>query len=247
MKLERKSFNTIIILGEPNGPLNVGSVARLCKNFKVNELRIVSPKCDIFSLETTKMALKGINYINNCNLYETLFDAINDCDLVLASCGRLEQSDELNPSSLEEVSSWINSLNEINNLAVVFGREDRGLTNKELLLSNKVFTINANQNYPSLNLSHAVSIVLYELSKFPPKIKSKNESTSELATPTEIDICLKDMEKILKKFGYLLNHTYEAKMSKFKRFIVRAETSKHELNIIRGIIHQFNWALRNLN
>ena len=57
--MKKKNFNLKVVLVEPNGPINVGSIARLCANFGVNELRIVSPQCDVFSLEVRKMALKG--------------------------------------------------------------------------------------------------------------------------------------------------------------------------------------------
>ena len=82
--------NLKVILVEPNGPLNVGSVARLCSNFEVDELRIVSPKCDIFSLEAKTMALKGQKFLKNCKIFDDLQKAIFDCDLVLASCGRID-------------------------------------------------------------------------------------------------------------------------------------------------------------
>ena len=70
-----KNFSNLkVILVEPSGPLNVGSVARLCSNFEVDELRIVSPKCDIFSLETKKMALKGQKYLKDCKIFNlTIF------------------------------------------------------------------------------------------------------------------------------------------------------------------------------
>ena len=61
-----------MILVEPKGALNVGSIARLCANFEVNELRIVSPKCDIFSLETKKMALKGQKFLHKCEIFNNL-------------------------------------------------------------------------------------------------------------------------------------------------------------------------------
>ena len=86
-----KNFSNLkVILVEPNGPLNVGSVARLCSNFEVDELRIVSPRCDIFSLEAKKMALKGYKFLENCKIFDDLQKAIFDCDLVLASCGRID-------------------------------------------------------------------------------------------------------------------------------------------------------------
>ena len=92
MILGKNFSNLKVILVEPNGPLNVGSVARLCSNFEVDELRIVSPKCDIFSLEAKKMALKGQKFLEHCKIFDNLEKAIFDCDLVLASCGRIDIS-----------------------------------------------------------------------------------------------------------------------------------------------------------
>ena len=152
MILERKFSNLKVVLVEPNGPLNVGSVARLCANFEVDELRIVSPKCEIFSSEAKKMAVKGLEYLDKCKIFNNIEQAIFDCDLVLASCGRIETSKDSSFESPEDILKWISSFNQINNLAVIFGREDRGLTNSELLLAQKIFNIPTSHNYPSLNL-----------------------------------------------------------------------------------------------
>ena len=158
MILEKNFSNLKVILVEPNGPLNVGSVARLCSNFEVDELRIVSPKCDIFSLDAKKMALKGQKFLDNCKIFYNLENAIFDCDLVLASCGRIDVSKDSFFESSENVFNWTTSFKNTNNLAIIFGREDSGLTNDELLLANKTFNIPTSMNNPSLNLSHAVSI-----------------------------------------------------------------------------------------
>ena len=90
-----------MVLVEPNGPINVGSIARLCSNFGVNELRIVSPQCNVFSLEVRKMALKGKKYLDNCKIFSSLEQAISDCDLVIASSGRIDLAKD---SSFESVS-----------------------------------------------------------------------------------------------------------------------------------------------
>ena len=107
MILEKNFSNLKIILIEPNGPLNVGSVARLCSNFDVEELRIVSPKCDIFSLEARKMALKGQEFLEHCMIFDNLEKAIFDCDLVLASCGRKDVSKNSFFDSSENIFNWI--------------------------------------------------------------------------------------------------------------------------------------------
>jgi len=245
-KLNNKNYKLKIILVEPEGPINVGSIARLCANFAVDQLRIVSPKCDIFSLETIKMSLKGFSYVEELNIFNSLNEAISDCDLVLATCGRIDNSRESSNYSLEEISKWIKVSRNIKNLAVVFGRETIGLTNKELLLAHRVFTIDTNKNYPSLNLSHAVSIVLYELNKdLEDSCEEKNKNFFNIAPIKNIEETFCEIEDLLLSIGYIFSHTSNAKITKFKKFILRAETSDHELNVLRGIIHQMNWALRN--
>ena len=234
-----------IVLVEPNGAINVGSVARLCSNFEVDELRIVSPKCDIFSLESKKMALKGKSYIDNCKKFNSVEQAIFDCDLVLATCGRPELGKDLECESPEAISEWISCFKEINNLAILFGREDRGLTNCELLFAHKIFNINTSKNCPSLNLSHAVAMILYELSKFSKNNENKYTKVFNLASSKQINESFKDLEEMLLRIGYLFEHTSFSKISKFKKFLLKAKVSGHEINVLRGIVHQINWFLNN--
>ena len=243
--MENYFTNLKVILVEPNGPLNVGSIARLCANFEVDELRIVSPKCDIFSLEAKKMALKGQKYIDNCKTFNNLEEAIFDCDLVLASCGRIDSGKDSSYESPEEICKWISSFNNINNVGVLFGREDRGLSNSELLFAHRIFNIKTSQNYPSLNLSHSVSIILYELNKFSTKNVKKDLKVFNLASSVQINDSFLELEEMLIRTGYLLKHTSYAKISKFKKYILKAKTSSHEINVLRGIVHQINWFLNN--
>ena len=243
--MNKKNLNLKVILVEPNGPINVGNIARLCSNFDVKELRIVSPKCDIFSLEAKKMALKGQRYIDNCKIFNSIEQAIFDCDLVLATCGRIDLSNDIKCESPEDISKWISSFVEINNLGILFGREDRGLSNNELLYAHKILNIETSQNYTSLNLSHAVSIVLYELTKSSTNNLEKDLQLFDLASSKQIYESFNEIEEMLIKTGYLLEHTANSKISKFKKFILKAKTSSYEINVLRGIVHQINWFLTN--
>ena len=245
MILEKNFSNLKIILVEPSGPINVGSVARLCSNFEVEELRIVSPKCDIFSLEAKKMALKGQKFLKHCHIFDNLEKAVLDCDLVLATCGRINVSEDSSFESSEEIFNWTISFKKINNLAIIFGREDNGLTNSELLLANKTFNIPTSKNNPSLNLSHAVSIVLYELNKSSKKNINSRLEVFNIASSKQIHDTFLEIEEMLLRIGYLLKHTSSAKIRKFKNYILRANTSRQELNVLRGIVHQMKWFLNN--
>ncbi|KGF90644.1 tRNA:Cm32/Um32 methyltransferase [Prochlorococcus marinus str. MIT 9107] len=243
--MDKNFSNLKVILVEPNGPLNVGCVARLCSNFEVHELRIVSPKCDIFSIEAKKMALKGQKFLDHCKVFDNLEKAIFDCDLVIASSGRIDVRKDLIFESSEDIFNWTTSFKKIKNLAIIFGREDRGLTNSELLLANKIFTIPSSQNNPSLNLSHAVSIVLYELNKSSKRNLNKELEVFNLASSKQIHDSFGEIEEMLLRVGYLLKHTSRAKINKFKNYILRANTSMHEINVLRGIVNQINWFLNN--
>ena len=241
-----KNFTNLkVVLIEPSGPINVGSIARLCANFEVNELRIVSPQCDIFSIESKKMALKGKKYLDNCKIFSSLEQAISDCDLVIASSGRIDLGKDSSFESPENIAKWILSFDQVDNIAILFGREDRGLSNSELLFAQKTFTIKTSEKYPSLNLSHAVSVFLYELNKGK-IIKSKKDSkVLNLASSKQIYDSFLEIEDILIRIGYLSKDNSYAKISKFKKYIMKTKTSRHELNILRGIVHQINWFLNN--
>ena len=243
--MKKNILNLKVVLVEPNGPINVGSIARLCSNFAVNELRIVSPQCDIFSLGAKKMALKGQKYIDNCKIFNSLEQAIFDCDLVLATCGRIDLSNDIECEYPEKISKWISSFKEINNLAILFGREDRGLTNSELLFAHKIFNIKTSQNYPSLNLSHAVAIILYELNKCSTIKQKKEKKVFDLASSKQIYESFKDLEEMLIRTGYLFEHTSFSRISKFKKFVLKANISRYEIDVLRGIVHQIKWFLNN--
>jgi tRNA/rRNA methyltransferase len=94
-----------------------------------------------------------------------------------------------------------------------------------------------------LNLSHAVSIVLYELNKSSKRNFKSEFEVFNLASSKQIHDLFLEIEEMLLKVGYLLKHTSRAKISKFKNYILRANTSMHEINVLRGIVHQINWFL----
>jgi tRNA/rRNA methyltransferase len=77
-----------VVLVEPSGPLNVGSVARLCANFEVGELRLVAPRCDHLGEEARRMAVHGGWLLEQARLFPTLSAALADCCRVVATSGR---------------------------------------------------------------------------------------------------------------------------------------------------------------
>mgnify|MGYP001417401963 CR=1 FL=1 len=239
--------NIKIILVEPIGPINIGSVARVCANFGVKELRLVAPQCDPNEISARKMALKGIKLLENALFFSTLLDAIQDCDRIIATCGRIDHG-VIPLYSTKNALKWLveGSLKE--KVAIVFGREDRGLTNEELLLAQKVVSISTSPDYPSLNLSHAVAIVLYELTNIDynkeTKINNKLKNHKR-ASQKELNNYLQQSREFLLKIGFLYKHTANSRMSKIKGLLQRADIRSDELSLIRGILRQAQWFIDN--
>ena len=245
-----------VVLVEPAGPLNVGSVARLCANFAISDLRLVAPRCDPQAPEAQRMAVHGRSVLERARLFPTLLEAVSDCSRVVATAGRLDHgSIPLGPP--ESVLPWAVSTSSSDPVALVFGREDHGLTNAELLLSQRVITLHSHSDYPSLNLSHAVAVVLHEIARLqaapttsPPNpapaiaIHAEQAAEHDPAGPKALEACLDDAQELLLDVGFLLDHTARARMAKVRGLLQRGLVRADEVALIRGMVRQLRWAVR---
>ncbi len=233
------------MLVEPAGPLNVGSIARLCANYNIQDLRLVSPKCNPSDPEAVRMAVHGDAVLANASIFTSLLEAVADCQQIVASCGRIDHGD-IPLQSPEDIAPWIErGRTQGLRSALVFGREDRGLSNEELQFSQRVVQLHTGDLYPSLNLSHAVAIVLHELERERRSdTKPDSNRTAIPASAPELEDCLRDAEALLLEVGFLLDHTARARMAKVKGLVQRALIRSDEVALLRGMVRQLRWAAR---
>jgi tRNA/rRNA methyltransferase len=133
--------------------------------------------------------------------------------------------------------------------ALVFGREDRGLSNGELLQAGRVVRLDTSEAYASLNLSHAVAICLHELQNCraqtdgrPVMQPTLSESTGDLCNRGDLEAALADAEALLLDVGFLYPHTAEARMAKLRAMLQRAQVQQQEVALLRGMVRQLRWA-----
>ncbi len=252
------------MLVEPLGARNVGSVARLCANFAITQLRLVAPRCDPLGAEARQMAVHGATCLEQALVFPDLNGALADCRRVVAATGRLEGAPlPLEPP--EQVLSWLAGVPSRapastapggggGAAALVFGREDRGLSNDELLRADRLMHISAAASYPSLNLSHAVAVALHQLwilrQACPPELDSapphhgappnQDPPARRLAS----EAALADAEALLLEVGFLLPHTARARMAKLRALLRRAQPTEKEVALLRGMVCQLRWASR---
>lgn len=265
-------MSLVLVLVEPAGPLNVGSVARLCANFGISQLRLVAPRCDHLGPEARRMAVHGGGLLEQAALFPRLSDALADCRRVVATSGRIEQ-ESLPLAPVAEALTWLRqgstpagdqttgnpSAHDANAAdapgALVFGREDRGLSNDELLQAGRVVRLSTGPAYSSLNLSHAVAICLHELESLqthqPGRVLRpapedtggvSSEPGSDPCTRSALESTLTDAEALLLEVGFLYPHTAHARMAKLRALLQRAQITDPEVALLRGMVRQLRWA-----
>lgn len=255
-----------LVLVEPAGARNLGSVARLCANFGVAELRLVAPRCDPLGAEARQMAVHAQAVLESAPQFADLAAALADCGRVVAATGRLEGA-PLPLHGLAAALDWLGA-GEASAvpgplpLALVFGREDRGLSNDELLMAGRLLRLDAGSAYDSLNLSHAVAVVLHEWHQrggktdLPPVGPASGAagplaasilvegSFPDPAARASLEAALGDAEELLLEVGFLLPHTARARMAKLRALLQRAQPDSAEVALLRGMVAQLRWAAR---
>jgi tRNA/rRNA methyltransferase len=248
--------NVRIVLVEPAGPLNVGAVARVMKNMGLHTLVLVNPQCDPLGIEARRMAVHGADILEAAQQVSTLSAALTGCQRTIATTARVRSlSTQLEPP--RAALPWL--LEQSVTSALIFGPEDRGLSNLELNYAQRFVCIPASSDYPSLNLAQAVAVCCYELyqsvrqkssdATAQTAIENKNllsppHSLNETAPIEVLEGYYEHLEAVLLKIGYLYPHTAPARMEKFRRLLNRAMPTTEEVTMLRGILRQTEWALQ---
>ena len=168
------SLNHIrVVLVEPAGALNVGAIARVMKNFGLTQLAIVQPRCEVLGDEARQMAVHAADVLESALITETIPEALVSCQRAIATTARpraletpLETPEDALPWLLEsgeqEGQEEQGSGREVVS-AILFGPEERGLSNTELNYAQRFIRIPSSDAYPSLNLAQAVAVCSYTL------------------------------------------------------------------------------------
>lgn len=237
-----------IILVEPAGERNIGSIARVMCNMALKELVIVNPRCNHLSESAKIMAVHGLEVLENAKIVKSIPSALQGCHRAVATTARERGI----PTPLEkprDVMGWL--LEENINSALIFGPEDRGLSNQELSYAQRFICIPSNPEYPSLNLAQAVGVCVYELyqqflnQKQKTEIEIKQEEKEDLADLKALEGYYQHLESVLLQVNYLYPHTAKTTMEKIKRIVNRSHFTTQELAILRGMLRQIEWGIKN--
>ena len=229
--------NIRVILVRPRGSGNIGSIARAMKNMGQTELAIVG-KARTRSFWARAMAVHGRDILENAKCYDTLRQAIADCALAVGTTCRsgLYRKHSRTP---REVAADIIAAAQTGKVALIFGPEDHGLSNKDLEHCQLLMTIPAQPDYQSLNVAQAAVVCLYEL--YLATMASIPNSEIQRAPAEDIERLFDRMRAVLLKIGFLDSENPEHMLLAFRRILGRAGLEDKDVRIFTGLFRQIEW------
>lgn len=232
--------NVAVILVEPQGPLNIGSVCRVMMNFGFSDLRLVAPQADYLADEARRMAVKAASLLEAASIYPDLASALADCQWALGTTRRFGKyrEDFLHP---DDAARELLPLTEKGRVALVFGREDKGLHTVELDLCQRLITIPTRDELPSMNLAQAVTLCLYEVAKACGEAAGKTAGRKRLATGRVLEGLYGHMQRTLLEIGFLDPQNPAHILHTFRRIFGRAGLNDREVRILHGLWSRIDW------
>ena len=223
-----------IVLVEPKYEGNIGSVARVMKNFGFRDLLLINPP--EISREAKSMAMHAQDVLENAEVLGGFDEVEGRFDFLIATSAIIatDRNPMRTPVFPEDLR---NSIGSDGGIALIFGREDYGLFNDEIERCDLLVTIPTSSGYPTMNLAQAVCVILYELSKL-----QKEEDLQELNKLRSVGYTEKKV--LLEKFDNLVDNVHEQEFDRriakktFRQLIGRAFISTRESFTLTGLFRR---------
>ena len=226
-----------VVLNKPRFSENIGAAARAIQNMGIGRLIVVAPE-DFDQEKVNRLATHAAkDVVNNILLCESLPEALAEFTYIVGTTARLggERQVVYSPRKMAEKIIDISKENEV---AILFGAEDRGLMNEDIRLCHDLVNI-PTQRFSSLNLAQAVMVVCYEL--FSASKKESKEFIPRRANRYELDGMYEQLRELLVRIDYIKPENPEYWMGNLRRFFSRIGLRAKDVTIIRGLCRQVNW------
>ena len=235
--------NITILLVKPQYAGNIGSASRAMKNMGLSKLALVTPAQDPLSPEAKMMATAAKDILRSARIYPTLEEALTGFRWVAGTSARKGRvrGPFISP---REICPEIISLARSVPVAILFGREDKGLTNEELAPCQALVSMPTHPGLSSLNLAQAVMIFCYELYMASLDIQRETPSVSRFPRPAEfqkMEGMYAHLEDLLTRIGFLDPKNPKRILHTLRRIFGRANLSDRDVAILRGIFRQLEW------
>jgi len=229
--------NIAIVLQKPRFSENVGAAARAARNMGIRELIVVNPEKHDMERVLRMATRNAVDVVERMQVHTDLGQALSPFGYVVGTTARTGgQRESIHPPS--RVAGQLISISQENRVAVLFGPEDRGLSNEDLRRCHILVNI-PTAEFSSLNLAQAVMVMSYEI--FRAGTPEKPPFIPRLANRFELDGMYDQWRDVLVKIDYINHENPDYWMHKIRQYCTRLKFTAKEVSIIRGICRQINW------
>jgi len=230
-----------VVLVRTRNPLNIGAVARALCNFGFSSLRLVRPY--EASFREARSAVGASFLLSQAREYDSVADAVADCALVVGTTAARDRQLQHPLKPLAEASGIIREHLVAGDVAVLFGSEKTGLSNKEMSHCQWLLRIPTREEHGAMNLGQAVAVCLYELVR-----QNQPESHPggiQLATSADLDRINASLAEALQISGYFPPGSGALAETKIRRLVYRLKLPVEDAEVWLGILRQILWKLKN--
>jgi TrmH family RNA methyltransferase len=242
-----------VVLFEPQDDINIGNTVRACKNFGVTSIRLVRPA----SADPARIAIsapKADDVIANLQRFDSLEDALADCQLVMGTTARPRRTTQLwaaPPGAAQHALAALQA-DEGSRVAILFGREDSGLPNDAIDRCQVAVTIPTDPSYSSLNLGQAVLLLVWEVFRAaqdvrpeaPQPASTKVKKRFPPATQQALDLMIRQAEQSLVAVDFIKAESHDHIMHTFRTMFLRMQLDSREVAIWHGAMKQITETLK---
>ena len=226
-----------IVLVEPKGEENVGAVSRAMMNFGCSKLILINPQCNHLSEKSLNYAIHSSDILKNAILYGNLTDLFIKSSLNIAITRRIGDW-RIRDLYSYQLKDFLSGYNTDANINLIFGREANGLTNDEVKLCDLICTIPSSSEFPSINLSHSVSLILYEL------FKNKAENVDNITKIEDFNLMTDQIYKTLENMDFFKNSASWVIKNFIKKILLRAQLKDNESQIIKNVFKSIDGIIK---
>ncbi len=227
---------TVVLVGTTHSG-NIGSCARAVGTMGAGSLRLAVPSAEIND-DSRANATSSTDVLDACVIHDSPRSALADCDYSLAFTARHRHLSSQHLSLSEGVARLLPLMREGRRVALLFGNEKAGLSNEEALLANHPVEITANPQSPSLNISHALQVALYEIRRQIEKTHGSEQGPALRDIPNVEfrEQMLDHFERVSKEVGIVNDRDHRPFLARLRLILMRADPDRQEINMLRGFL-----------
>lgn len=230
-----------IILVKTRFPENIGMAARACANMGCRSLSLVAPELWDKNKAAPLATSQGLPLLENIKIFSTLAEAIKDCHVIFGTTARLGGWRREIVSPAQAATEILEGIPQNQKAAIIFGPEDKGLTNAEIASCGKLIHIKTAWDCGSLNLAQAVLIALYELFQLSLEIQFKPETKpvpEKIIGHAELTLLENRLKKIIQEVDGMQGKNSEYYFLQWHSMLERGRLRRHEFDAFMGLCRQ---------